>query len=133
MKFKKIKKRVHKIITWFIASVWLINGLFCKVLNLVPRHKEIISAILGDEFSRLLTIGIGGAEIMMAIWILSGIRSRLNAFTQIIVVAAMNIIEFSIVPDLLLWGKANILFAILFILIIFYNEFVINKKLIQQT
>ena len=81
----------HKLLNYVIAGVWLINGLFCKVLNLVPRHQEIVARILGNEHARLLTILIGVAEIIMAIWILSGIKTRLNAIAQILVIAAMNI------------------------------------------
>ena len=64
----------------------------------------------------------------MAIWILSGLWIRLNAVTQILVIATMNILEFVLVPDLLMWGKVNSIFAFLFILLIYYNEFHLNKK-----
>lgn len=123
----------YKFITYFIASVWLVNGLYCKVLNLVPRHQEIVASILSDEYSRFLTLIIGHAEIGMAIWILSGTRTRLNAFTQIIVIAIMNILEFLLVPNLLLWGKWNATFAFMFILLIYFNEFYQNTKLVQRT
>jgi hypothetical protein len=119
----------HKITNYFIATVWIGNGLFCKVLNLVPRHQEIVARILGNDHARLLTILIGVSEIAMAVWILSGCWSRLNAVTQIVVIATMNTLEFFLVPDLLLWGKLNAFFAFLFILLIFYNEFLLNKKL----
>lgn len=118
-------KNIHHLINYFIAIIWIINGLFCKVLNFVPRHEQIVSKILGDEHSRILTVLIGSSEIIMAAWILSGIKSKLNAITQIIIVASMNIIEF---PDLLLWGQFNLLFAFLFILIIYFNEFHFNQK-----
>ena len=120
-------------LNYFIAAVWIINGLFCKVLNLVPRHQEIVASILGNDHARLLTIAIGISEIAMAVWILSGIRRRLNAITQIIIIATMNVLEFILVPDLLLWGRFNVLFAFLFILLIFYNEFYGKNKLAQQT
>ena len=113
---------MSKIVTYIIATVWLLNGLICKVLNLVPRHQKIVTRILGDEYSVILTKIIGFSEIMMGIWILSGILPRLNAWTQIIVVATMNILEFLLVPDLLLWGKGNSVFAILFIVLVFYNQ-----------
>lgn len=45
------------------------------------------------------------------------------------VVATMNIIEFIVVPDLLLWGRLNVVFACMFIGLVYYNEFVLNKKL----
>jgi hypothetical protein len=94
------------------------------VLNLVPRHQQIVSRILGDTYAPLLTKAIGFSEIIMTIWIISGIFPRLNAWTQIIIIATMNILEFTLVPDLLLWGKANALFAFLFILLIYYKSFV---------
>lgn len=118
----------HKLLNYFIATVWIANGLFCKVLNLVPRHQKIVGQILGDYYSRPLTILIGLSEMGMAIWILSGLWIRLNAVTQILVIATMNILEFVLVPDLLMWGKANSIFAFLFILLIYYNEFHLKKK-----
>ena len=120
--------RIYKILTYFIAAVWIANGLFCKVLNLVPRHEQIVARILGDDYSRPLTIIIGLSEIIMAVWILSGYKTRLNAIAQITVVATMNTLEFILVPDLLIWGKLNSLFAFIFILVVYYNEIYFNKK-----
>lgn len=64
----------------------------------------------------------------MAIWILSGYKTKLNAIAQIAVVVTMNTIEFILVPDLLLWGKLNSLFAFIFILVVYFNEFYVNKN-----
>lgn len=111
-----------------MATVWLVNGLYCKVLNLVPRHQQIVGQILGNAYSKPLTMLIGLCEIAMAVWILSGVKTKLNAVTQIIVVASMNAIEFLLAPNLLLWGKFNSVFAFLFILVVYFNEFYLNKK-----
>ncbi len=119
--------KASKVLTCLIAAVWLINGLFCKVFNLVPRHRLIVARILGEEYSKTITIIIGLAEIGMAIWIISGIKSNLNAIVQIIVIACMNGLEYFLAPDLLLWGKYNALFALLFIILIWFNEFM-NKN-----
>lgn len=119
----------QNLLNLFIALVWLINGLFCKVLNLVPRHQEIVARILGETYSRQLTLIIGILEIGMVIWFLSGIAKRLNAVTQIVIVALMNIIEFFFASDLLLWGKFNAVFASIFILIVYFNEFNSDKRL----
>ena len=121
--------RVH----YFIATVWMINGLFCKVLNLVPRHQEIVVRILTTDNARSMTLIIGFAELGMAAWILSGIRKRFNAVLQIVLIATMNTIEFILAPDLLLWGRANAIFALAFIILIYYNEFRINNESIHQT
>jgi len=120
--------RIYKILTYCIATVWIVNGLFCKVLNLVPRHEQIVARILGDDHSRLLTILIGLSEIIMAVWILSSYKTKLSAIAQITIVATMNTLEFILVPDLLLWGKLNSLFAFIFILVVYFNEFYFNKK-----
>ncbi|CAM4253242.1 DoxX-like family protein [Zobellia nedashkovskayae] len=128
----KIRK-IYKILTFCIATVWIVNGLFCKILNLVPRHEQIVARILGGNYSRVLTILIGLSEILMAIWVLSKFKTRLNAIAQITIVGSMNTLEFILVPDLLLWGKLNSLFAFLFILVVYFNEFYWNKKIAQQT
>lgn len=102
--------------------------MFCKIFNLVPRHQQIVATILGDYYARHLTIVIGISEIIMAIWILIRYKSKLNALAQIIVISAMNALEFILVPDLLLWGKFNSLFALILIAVIYFNEFHLNKK-----
>lgn len=116
-----------------IAAVWLINGLFCKVLNLVPRHELIVSRILGNNQARALTLLIGFAEILMSIWILTNIKSKWNVLLQIIVIASMNLLEFILASDLLLFGKWNAIFALLFIGLICYNEIMGKKPITKKT
>ncbi|MGQ3676968.1 MAG: DoxX-like family protein [Tenacibaculum sp.] len=123
------KKYVHILLTFLIASIWLINGLFCKVFNLVPRHQQIVGEIVSNDYSRELTLMIGVSEVIMVIWIISNYRSKLNAIIQIAIVSIMNIIEFMIASDLLLWGKLNIVFAALFVFIVYVNEFKFNPKI----
>jgi uncharacterized membrane protein YuzA (DUF378 family) len=125
-------KNKHTILIYIFSTVWLVNGLVCKVLNLVPRHEEIVAQILGAEHSRLFTVLIGLSEVIMAIWIFSKFKSKLNAVAQITVVAVMNTLEFILVPDLLLWGKLNSFYALLFIGLVYYTEFVLNKKIRQK-
>jgi hypothetical protein len=117
----------YRSLTYLIACVWLVNGLYCKILNFVPRHEEIVGRILSLDYARPLTIAIGFSEILMTIWILSKYQTKINAITQIIVIATMNIIEFFLVQDLLLWGKYNSLFAFFFIFIIYLYEFQIKR------
>lgn len=119
--------QVHSALTYAIAAVWIINGLVCKVLNVVPRHQLIVARILGEDHSALITKTIGTFEVLMAVWVLSRIRSRWCALVQIAIVALMNTIEFILAPDLLLFGKMNSIVAIFFITIVFVNEFVLNR------
>jgi len=100
---------------------------------MVPGHERIVARILGDQYAGILTKVIGIAEILMAIWIVSGIKTRLNALLQILIITAMNILEFFLAPDLLLWGRLNLLFALLFSALLYWNEFLLHKKIIQQS
>lgn len=112
-----------KLLTYLIALVWLINGLYCKILNAVPRHQAIVEEILNTPHARLFTVLIGISEIIMALWVWSRWRSRENAILQIFIVTIMNILEFLLVPHLLLWGQVNAFFAFCFIMLVYFNEF----------
>ena len=101
-----------RFLRYFFAAVWVGNGLICKVLDVVPRHREIVAHILGGDHALALTRLIGIGEIGMAVWILSGIKARWSAWAQIAAVMTMNVIEFFLVPDLLLFGKLNFLVAL---------------------
>lgn len=124
-----IISKIHQLLTYCIAAVWVVNGLFCKVLNVVPRHRQIVAGILGQQYATQLTLAIGLAEIGMAIWIVSGIYRRLNVWTQIIIIIVMNVIEVILVPQMLLWGRLNVFFALMLVMIIYWNEFAQGKKL----
>jgi hypothetical protein len=119
---------LYILLTIAITLVWLVNGLFCKVLNYVPRHRMIVARILGETHAPIFTTVIGLSEILMALWIASGIRSRWCALAQITVVGLMNILEFILVPDLLLFGRFNAVLATTFIVIVYINGFVLNNN-----
>lgn len=110
-----------KLLILFVAAVWLINGLFCKVLNLVSRHQTIVGKILGNKYSGIETKIIGCLEILMALWVVSGIQRGWCTIMQILLVAAMNIIEFLFAQELLLFGRFNIVIAALFIGVLIAN------------
>lgn len=113
-------KFVRWVLTYAIVMVWLLNGLYCKILGMVPRHEQIVAQILGDHHARTLTILIGLSELVMVIWVLSGWQRRWCAIAQITVVLVMNLLEITLVPEFLLWGPWNGLFALLFVLVVYY-------------
>ncbi|MBG9378000.1 hypothetical protein I5907_17305 [Panacibacter sp. DH6] len=122
------KQTIYTLSRYGIAVVWLINGLFCKVFNLVPRHQQIVERILNLTNGLVITKLIGIAEIVMFIWIISGVFKKLNALTQIAVIVTMNILEFHLAKDLLLWQEYNLLFALVFSCFIAYTAFILYKK-----
>lgn len=117
------KIQLHNLLSYFIATVWFINGLYCKILHQVPRHERIVATILNDTYAIELTGIIGFLEVGMAIWVLTRYRSKLNTTLQIVVIFVMNLLEFFIVPNLLLWGVYNSVFALLFMTIIYYSYY----------
>lgn len=130
MQLKTKRQLPHFYFNLFIALVWLVSGLICKLLNLVPRHHAIVARILGEENSLLYTKIIGVLEIAMALWVFSRKNFRLAAIVQAALVATMNIIEFLLAPDLLLFGRVNILFAAAFIVLVLVNGKVNQKSIL---
>jgi DoxX-like family len=130
-----MKKHSPKsIINICIALIWFLNGFYCKLLNFVPRHQEIIGRILGEEHAFLFTKLIGCLEILMSFWVISRFKSRLCSWIQVILIAMMNSIEFFKVPDILLFGHGNAILALLLIIVILWNEYYIypNRKTVLK-
>lgn len=113
----------HTFINRCIALIWIVNGLICKVLHLVPRHEQIVARILGASVAPVLTVLIGLGEVALGLWVLAGKYTRQTAWIQMLLIGTMNILEFTLAPDLLLWGRLNIIFAAALIGIIYYNEY----------
>lgn len=111
-----------------IAFVWLFNGICCKLLNLEPRHRAIVARVLGEDTAAWATPAIGALEVLMGAWVLSRIAPRSCAVTQISTVAAMNILEFFLAPDLLLFGRLNALFAFFFLVMVYLNAFTLKSS-----
>lgn len=118
---------------YVFALVWVVNGLFCKILDLVPRHQQIVERIIETQYPRELTMAIGVAELGMAGWILSGFGRQRCGLMQIFLVAVMNILEFFLAADLLLWGKVNAVFASGFIALLYYHYFFSTKTENRRT
>lgn len=124
-----VSRRIfYFIFVFLIGLVWLVNGLFCKVLGWVPRHEQIVGEILGESYAGQITVAIGLGEVFLALWVWSGIYSRCSAVLQITLVATMNVLEFILSPDLLLWGHYNALYATLFIAVVAVTEWGLKQR-----
>ena len=117
------RSTIHQLGIYLIALVWLVNGVYCKLMNGVPRHEQIVARILGDAYSEPLTKLIGVLEVLMAVWVLSRLWPRWAALAQIVTVLTMNLMEFTLAPDLLLFGRLNLLFALFFAAFVYFVEF----------
>ncbi|MDI9881849.1 DoxX-like family protein [Flectobacillus longus] len=119
-----MNQSLHDYFRHFIATVWLLNGLYCKVLGQVPRHEQIVETILGNTYSHELTIVIGVLEICLGFIIYLNFQPKFMAIFQIVIVMSMNLIEFQLAQHWLLWGAWNLVFAMLFCTMIYVHTFV---------
>jgi hypothetical protein len=120
--------KAQRIVDFTLAGVWLIMGLYCKVLGQVPRHEAIVADILGTERAVWLTPLIGIGECFLAIWIATGLYRKTSAGLQILLVLVMNVLEFTLAVDHLLWGPMNVIFALLFCALVYWNGFILKSK-----
>lgn len=102
------------------AGVWIVFGLVFKVLNVVPRHREIVAAVLGEEASGPVIFFVGAAETLLGMWVLSGIRPRLCAAVQTAAIVTMNAMELTLARHLLLSPLLMVCANVVFLTIVWY-------------
>jgi len=95
-------RSAHRALRIANAAVWLLFGVAFKLLGLLPRHRLIVAAIVGEAAATPVTRLIGAGEALMGLWILSGWRPRMCALAQTLAIVTMNVIELSVARDLLL-------------------------------
>lgn len=108
-------------VTFFIAAVWVLFAVYGKLVPLTPTHQQIVARVFGEAASSRLTHMIGLGELLIAVWVLSGIRKQWCGWFQIVAVTTMNCIELLIASDILMWGNLNGLFALIFVLLVYWN------------
>lgn len=102
---RRVTRAAGELSPLLVASVWIVHGLFNKLLGASPRHLQIIQStpgLAGAAGERAL-VAIGIAEVVLAFWVLSGRRPRLCAATQSCALIGMNAVELTYGSHLLLW------------------------------
>ena len=91
--------------TAVVAAVWLVHGLYNKLLGGSPRHLAIVQAVPGLEgdTGRLVLMLVGVAEVALAVWILTKRAPRTCATVQTVALLSMNALELTYARHLLLW------------------------------
>ena len=112
--------RFHKLLTILIGSVWVFHGLFSKVSNGVPRHRQIVGRILGEGIANGATLVIGMLEILLGLWIFSGFQRRTCALVQTLALVSMNVLEILLAGDLLISAPGMVTLNLGFIALIWY-------------
>jgi hypothetical protein len=104
-------------LTWLrlgIASVWLLFGLFFKALGAVPRHRQIVARVVGEDRAGTVLWMVALGEIGLGLWMIAGRYLLVCAAIQTAFIAAMNTLELRHARDLLLspigMVSANVVF-----------------------
>jgi hypothetical protein len=88
-----------------VAAVWILHGLYNKLLHGSARHLAIVQAIPGLDGAAgehvLKAVGI--AEVGIAVWVLSARAPYLCATVQTAALLSMNSLELAFARHLLLW------------------------------
>ena len=64
-----------------VATVWLYEGLWCKLLGCTPSQVEVVTAVprLGARFGVVFLKALGVLEVALAVWVISGVATGLCA------------------------------------------------------
>jgi uncharacterized membrane protein YphA (DoxX/SURF4 family) len=75
-----------------IAAVWLYEGLWCKILGRERLQVEVVTAVprLGPRLGRSFLKALGVTEVVLAVWVMTGITPRICAVTQILLLILLN-------------------------------------------
>jgi hypothetical protein len=75
-----------------VASVWLYEGLWCKVLGREPNQLRIVESVplLGPRVGTIFLKSLGVAETALALWALSGIQPVPCAAIQTVLLVLLN-------------------------------------------
>jgi uncharacterized membrane protein YphA (DoxX/SURF4 family) len=73
-----------------IASVWVYQGLWHKVIALDGRHREIMKQALGATYGGPVCVALGIFECLLGLAVLLNVRPLPVACIQIALLAGMN-------------------------------------------
>jgi hypothetical protein len=98
------RRRVGVALAGLVASVWLVHGLYNKLLHGSPRHLLIVQSVpgLGGDVGQYVLAFVGVAEVVLAAWVLSGRAPFACAAMQTVGLLSMNVVE-------LTWARPHLL------------------------
>jgi hypothetical protein len=75
-----------------IAAVWLYEGLWCKLLGRAPLQVQVVTAVpgLGARFGPVFLKALGVVEVVMAVWVMTGIAPGTCATMQTALLVVLN-------------------------------------------
>ena len=113
-------KNIHLLLTLLIGSVWVFHGLYSKISDGIPRHRQIVERILGTSIADPATLVIGVLEVMLGLWIFSCIWRRACALVQTLALVSMNFLEILLARDLLISAPGMVALNFAFLSVVWY-------------
>lgn len=113
-------KIIHLFLTLLIGGVWVFHGLYSKISDGIPRHRQIIERILGTSIVDPATLVIGVLEVMLGLWVFSRIWRRACALVQTLALVAMNFLEILLAKDLLISAPGMVALNLAFLSLVWY-------------
>ena len=101
-----------------LGGVWVFHGLNSKILNGIPRHQLIVARILGERAARPATKLIGCAEVLLGVWVFTGVLRVECAAAQTLAIVAMNALEIVLARDLLISALGMVLLNLGFLTLV---------------
>ena len=75
-----------------VATVWLYEGLWCKILGRVQLQVEVVTAVprLGPRIGSSFLKALGIVEVVLAVWVIAGIAPGMCAIVQTALLFVLN-------------------------------------------
>ncbi len=108
-------RKLQRMLTVVIGTVWVFHGLYSKISDGIPRHRQIVERILGAEVADPATLLIGGLEVLLGIWIFTGWWRKLCALLQTLALVSMNVLEILFARDLLISASGMVALNLTFL------------------
>ena len=103
-----------------IGTVWVFHGLYSKILDGIPRHRLIVSRILGKKIGDIATKVIGLLEVLLGLWVFTGWQRIACAIIQTLAIIAMNTLEILLAADLLISAIGMVVLNLGFLVLIWH-------------
>lgn len=103
-----------------IGAVWVFHGLYSKLLNGIPRHKEIVAKVLGEKHAGWAVKVIGLGEVALGVWAFTDWERVGCATVQTAALVAMNVLEIARARSLLISAAGMVILNAGFLTLVWF-------------
>lgn len=110
----------YRFLTILIGSVWVFHGLYSKISDGIPRHRQIVERILGEGLADFATLFIGTSEVLLGLWVFTCLWRKACALVQTLALVSMNFLEILLAKDLLISAPGMVALNLAFLSLVWY-------------